>query len=63
MDTDSTSDLERLIDYSVRDRDDADVGAVVSAWEDPAGQPAFLGIRTGWFGLGRTRVVPPTPPR
>jgi uncharacterized protein (TIGR02271 family) len=51
-------ELERLIGNEVYDKNDAKVGIVESVWEDRTGQPAFLGIRTGWLGLGRIHVVP-----
>lgn len=50
--------LERYVDYSVLDRDDSNVGDVEAVWEDPSGNPAFLSIRTGWLGFGRSHVVP-----
>jgi uncharacterized protein (TIGR02271 family) len=48
----------RYIDYTVIDRDDQKVGTVESVWLDSSGDPAYLSIKTGWLGLGRTVVVP-----
>jgi hypothetical protein len=34
------------------------IGTVKAAWEDGAGRLTYLGIATGWLGLGRIHVVP-----
>lgn len=52
------SEYERLLGYDVEDRNGGKVGTVETIWEDHTGQPAFLGIRTGWLGLGKIHVVP-----
>jgi uncharacterized protein (TIGR02271 family) len=52
------SEYERLIGYKVEDQNGEKVGTVETVWEDHTGQPAFLGIRTGWLGLGKIHVVP-----
>lgn len=52
------SEYERMIGYDVEDKDGGKVGTVETLWEDHTGQPAFLGIRTGWLGLGKIHVVP-----
>ena len=52
------SEYERLIGYDVEDQNGGKVGSVETIWEDHTGQPAFLGIRTGWLGLGKIHVVP-----
>jgi uncharacterized protein (TIGR02271 family) len=52
------SEYERMIGYDVEDKDGGKVGKVETLWEDHTGQPAFLGIRTGWLGLGKIHVVP-----
>lgn len=52
------SEYERLIGYDVEDKDGRKAGKVETVWEDHTGQPAFLGIRTGWLGLGKIHVVP-----
>ena len=48
----------RYIDYTVVDRSENKVGTVDSVWLDHNGQPAYVAIRTGWLGMGKTHVVP-----
>jgi uncharacterized protein (TIGR02271 family) len=48
----------RYIDYTVVDRSETKVGTVDSVWLDHNNQPAYLAIRTGWLGMGKTHVVP-----
>src|SRR5687768_9756464 len=48
----------RHIDYDVVDRNEAKVGTVESVWLDANGDPAYLAVRTGWLGMGKTYVVP-----
>jgi uncharacterized protein (TIGR02271 family) len=55
---DPTGDLDRYIDYTVIDRDGDKVGSVDAVWEDRAGQPAYIAVKTGWLGLGKSHVVP-----
>jgi uncharacterized protein (TIGR02271 family) len=52
------SQLERYLDYTVVDRDDRKVGSVDAVWADSSGEPAYVGIKTGWLGLGRAHLVP-----
>jgi uncharacterized protein (TIGR02271 family) len=52
------SDLGRYIDYKVVDLNNEKIGTVDAIWEDQAGQPSYLAIRTGWLGLGKAHVVP-----
>lgn len=52
------SNLFTLVDYDVVDRNNKKIGTVDSVWEDSTGLPAFLSIRTGWLGLGRSHFVP-----
>lgn len=49
---------ERLIGFAVEDETGEKVGTVKAVWEDHTGQPAYLGVATGWLGLGRIHVVP-----
>lgn len=49
--------LERYVGYSVVDRNGNDIGTLECLWADHTGEPAFVGVRTGWF-LGKTHVVP-----
>ena len=50
-------DLERYLGYDVVDRNGNEIGTLECLWADHEGQPAFVGVRTGWF-LGKTHVVP-----
>ncbi|MDB5105807.1 MAG: hypothetical protein JWP91_3496 [Fibrobacteres bacterium] len=52
------NEYERLLGYDVEDKDGNKIGSVKTVWEDHTGQPAFLGISTGWLGLGKIHVVP-----
>lgn len=52
------SDLYRYLDYTVVDRNNEKVGTVDAVWEDQLGQPAYVGVKTGWLGLGKAHVVP-----
>lgn len=54
----SHADLERYLDFTVVDPNDNKVGSIDAIWEDHTGQPAYLGVKTGWLGLGRTHVIP-----
>jgi uncharacterized protein (TIGR02271 family) len=49
--------LERYLDYDVVDRDDTKIGTLQCLWSDHTGEPAFIGVRTGWI-FGKTHVVP-----
>ena len=49
---------ERLIGYRVEDLGDRKIGTVHNLWTDESGQAAFLGVKTGWLGLGKNHVVP-----
>src|SRR5688500_15340546 len=48
----------RYIDYTVVDRNEEKAGTVESVWLDRSGDPAYLSVRTGWLGMGRSYVVP-----
>lgn len=48
----------RFIDYAVVDRNEDKIGTVESVWLDHSSQPAYLSVRTGWLGMGRTHVIP-----
>lgn len=52
------SDLYRYLDYTVVDRDNNKVGSIDAVWEDHRGLPAYVGVKTGWLGLGKAHVVP-----
>jgi len=49
--------LEDYLGYDVVDRNGNNIGTLECLWADHRGEPAFVGIRTGWF-LGKTHVVP-----
>jgi len=50
-------DLSRYIGYDVVDRSDSKIGTLECLWSDHTGEPAFLGVHTGWI-FGKTHVVP-----
>src|SRR5205823_2839996 len=52
-----TQDLQQYIDHAVLDRNGDKIGTLECLWSDHTGQPAFLGVKTGWL-LGKTHVVP-----
>jgi uncharacterized protein (TIGR02271 family) len=52
------NEYERLIGYDIEDTNGNKVGKVETVWEDRTGQPAYLGVRTGWLGLGKIHVIP-----
>ncbi|RYD27560.1 MAG: DUF2382 domain-containing protein [Verrucomicrobiaceae bacterium] len=47
-----------LFDYEVYDSTGDKVGKVENVWTDGNDNPDFLGVSTGWLGLGQTHVVP-----
>jgi len=49
--------LERFIGYDVVDQQDNKIGTLECLWSDHNGNPAFVGVKTGWL-LGKTHVVP-----
>jgi len=49
--------LEEFLGYDVVDRENKKIGTAECLWTDHSGEPAFLGIRTGWL-FGKTHVVP-----
>lgn len=50
--------LQRFVDYTVVDRNNDKVGSVDAVWSDRTGEPAYIGIKTGWLGMGSAHVVP-----
>jgi hypothetical protein len=46
------------IGYDALDASGKRVGMVKAVWEDSSGRLAYVGIATGWLGLGRVHVVP-----
>lgn len=51
------NNLERYIDHEVIDQNGNRIGTLNCLWSDQTGQPAYLGIQTGWL-FGKTHVVP-----
>ena len=51
------TDIERVFDYDVHDKDGKSIGTVSAIWEDETGRPAFIGVLTSWL-MGRTNVAP-----
>jgi uncharacterized protein (TIGR02271 family) len=49
--------LEQYVGYDVVDLADNKIGVLECLWSDEAGQPEYIGVRTGWL-FGRTHVVP-----
>ena len=50
--------LEQLIGFNVLDNHHKKVGTVEAVWQDHTGDPAFLGVKTGWLGLGKQHIIP-----
>jgi uncharacterized protein (TIGR02271 family) len=50
-------DLSQYLGYDVVDRNGNNIGTLECLWADHTGEPAFVGVRTGWL-LGKTHVVP-----
>lgn len=53
-----TNAMNQIFDYAVYDRSGSKIGTVDNLWEDSSQQVTFLGISTGWLGLGRNHLVP-----
>jgi uncharacterized protein (TIGR02271 family) len=53
----ASRDLGQYVDYEVIDRDDSKIGTLQCLWCDHTGEPAFIGVKTGWI-FGKTHVVP-----
>jgi hypothetical protein len=49
---------EHLIGFDAEDETGDKIGTVKAVWEDETGQPAYLGVATGWLGVGRIHLVP-----
>ncbi len=52
-----SGNYERLIGFDVQDQSGNKIGDVHNLWVDESGQPAFLGVKTGWL-FGKNHVVP-----
>jgi uncharacterized protein (TIGR02271 family) len=50
--------MKDIYDYDVYDRSGEKVGTVENVWAGDEKEIAFIGIRTGWLGLGRNHLIP-----
>jgi len=50
--------MKDLYDYEVYDRYGKKVGSVENVWADENSNIRFIGISTGWLGLGSSRLIP-----
>jgi PRC-barrel domain len=53
-----SGNYERFIGYEVQSNDGSKIGTVHNLWTDETGRPAFLGVKTGWLGIGKNHVLP-----
>jgi uncharacterized protein (TIGR02271 family) len=53
----TNTDFSNYVGHEVVDNKGNKVGTLECLWTDHTGEPAFLGVKTGWF-MGRTHVVP-----
>jgi uncharacterized protein (TIGR02271 family) len=47
-----------IFDYTIYDRNDKKIGKIENVWTDAAGNLRFIGVSTGWLGLGQNHVIP-----
>src|SRR2546423_93370 len=57
MNTETKRSLEQYIDHNVVDQNGSKIGTLQCLWSDQRGEPAYLGVQTGWL-FGKTHVVP-----
>jgi len=57
MKTEAKRNLEQYVDHDVVDQRGNKVGTLQCLWADQRGEPAYLGVQTGWL-FGKTHVVP-----
>jgi uncharacterized protein (TIGR02271 family) len=50
--------MKDIYDYDVYDRSGEKVGTVENVWAGDDKEIAFIGIRTGWLGLGKNHLIP-----
>jgi hypothetical protein len=50
--------MPEIFDYTVYDRDNEKVGIVEAVWRDAGDNLQFVGISTGWLGLGLNHIIP-----
>jgi uncharacterized protein (TIGR02271 family) len=51
------TDFTNYIGHEVVDNNRNKIGTLECLWTDHTGEPAFLGVKTGWF-IGKTHIVP-----
>jgi len=57
MNNETKRKLEQYIDHDVVDQTGNKIGKLSCLWSDHQGEPAYLGVQTGWL-FGKTHVVP-----
>ena len=50
--------MNDIFDYDVCDRKGTKVGTVENIWFDADDEVEFIGIKTGWLGIGRSHLIP-----
>jgi len=50
--------MKDIFDYDVCDRNGERVGSIENIWMDADDDIEFLGIKTGWLGIGRNHLIP-----
>ena len=50
--------MKNLFDYDVYDRNGNKVGSVENVWANEDKEIGFIGISTGWLGLGKNHILP-----
>src|SRR6266496_4050338 len=57
MKTETKRNLEQYVDHKVVDQSGNKIGKLHCLWSDSEGEPAYLGVQTGWL-FGKTHIVP-----
>jgi len=57
MKTETKRNLEQYLHHKVVDQNGNKIGKLQCLWVDSSGEPAYLGVQTGWL-FGKTHVVP-----
>jgi len=50
--------MKDLYDYEVYDRYGKKIGSVENVWADENQNIRFIGVSTGWMGMGKSRLIP-----
>jgi uncharacterized protein (TIGR02271 family) len=50
--------MKDIFDYEVYDRNEHKVGSVENIWANDENEIGFIGVSTGWLGLGRNHLIP-----